>query len=86
VREGARIRTALPLSALFASAVLSRAAAGEPSPAFTLSLSPCPGAIEARPGEPWEREIGVILTTADNPDPEVGVQAWILGMTADGCS
>jgi hypothetical protein len=71
-------------SALFLPAVLSRVSAGEAFPTFTLSLSPCPGPVEAAPGAPWETEIGVILTTTYNSDPQFGAVSWSISMTAEG--
>jgi len=68
--EGTRMRMAPMMPALLLAAFLSHVSGGEPLPTFTLSLSPCPGPVESHPGGSWEREIGVILTTAGNPDPE----------------
>lgn len=82
--EGARMLMVSQASVLFLAVFLTGASAGEPSPAFSLSLSPCPGPVEAHPGGPWEREIGVILTTADNPDPQTGVTNWSISLSADG--
>jgi hypothetical protein len=70
--------------ALFVPAFVSLVSAGEPSPTFSYSVSPCPASIETRPGASWEREGGVLLTTTANPRPDVGVGGWIISMTAEG--
>jgi len=55
----------------------------EPVPQFELSFEGCPGTLSLPFGTPWEREVGIYLTTSENTSDQ-GAQGWSLGVSITG--
>jgi len=72
-------RVFFPLLCLTAAA----RAQTEPTPTFELTLERCPGTFAFPQDTPFTKEIGIYLTTSDNPSG-VGAQGWSLAMSVEG--
>jgi hypothetical protein len=53
------------------------------TPTFELTLERCPGVLAVPVSTPFTREIGIYLTTSDNPDG-IGAQGWSISVSAEG--
>ena len=57
-------------------------AQSDPTPTFELSFS-CPGTLSLPFETPFEREVGIYITTSENPSDQ-GAQGWSLGVSITG--
>jgi hypothetical protein len=55
----------------------------EPVPQFELTFEGCPGTLSLPFETPWEREVGIHLTTSENATTQ-GSQGWSLGVSVTG--
>ena len=58
-------------------------AQSDPFPRFAVSLEGCPETLSLPFGTPWERELGIQLTTSENTSDQ-GAQGWSLSVSVTG--
>ena len=73
------VRLCLPLLCL----PLSARAQTQQAPTFELTLERCPNSFAFPLDTPFTKEIGIYITTSDNPSG-IGAQGWSLGVTVEG--